>query len=260
MRYNGKGRNTGWAALLCLFWPVVAPLPVFADGAIRTLPGYYSTGCTFSVSITIEPPLDTVVAGLEDSPPPGWTEVDSISEGGAYDAETHKVKWGPFFTPSIPAMVSYNVTPPGDAIDTQCFAGTVSFDGFNQAIGGSACLPQDCLGGCDDEDDCTVDTCVDPPGGTCTHECQARRYGDVYPVPVGDGAAEIMDTLCILDAAGGEGDCLMVLPSGFIIGDIWPCLSPEGPGPDGAVEIMDTLAILDAADGEPPCLDPCTCR
>ena len=73
---------------------------------------------------------------------------------------------------------------------------------------------------------------------------------------------EIEDTLCILDAAGNapDAECLTVLPSGALLGDIWPCLPPRGAGPDGAVEVMDLLAILDAAEGTPECPDPCPCE
>ena len=108
---------------------------------------------------------------------------------------------------------------------------------------------------CYDADLCTIDTCAGMPDGSCMHTPIASRpYADVHPVPDGDGAVEIMDTLCILDAAEGEGDCVTDV-GGFMIGDIFPCPLPEGAGPDGAVEIMDTLAVLDAAEGNPGC-DP----
>ena len=111
---------------------------------------------------------------------------------------------------------------------------------------------------CDDGDPCTVDTC-DSQSGACTNTCQVRLYGDVSPAPNGDGTVEIYDILCVLDAAGATGDCTMIMPSGFMLADIWPCWPPNGIGPDGAVEIMDILAVLDAADGTPGCPDPCTC-
>ena len=72
----------------------------------------------------------------------------------------------------------------------------------------------------------------------------------------GDEAVEIMDTLCILDAASGTGDCLTDM-DGSMIGGIFPCPPPEGAGPDGAVEITDTPAVLDAAAGNPGCSPWC---
>ena len=110
---------------------------------------------------------------------------------------------------------------------------------------------------CEDGDLCTCDICEGAPEGVCVHNAiPSRPYADVFPVPCGDGAVEIMDTLCVLDAAEGEGDCLTVVGD-CMIGDIFPCPQPEGSGCDWAVEIMDTLAVLDAAEGEPGCADWC---
>ena len=101
---------------------------------------------------------------------------------------------------------------------------------------------------------CRCGTC-DAGTDRCTYrDLPNRPYADVYPVPCGDGAVEIMDTLCVLDAASGVGECLTDV-GGFMLGDIFPCPPLEGAGPDGAVEIMDTLAVLDAAAGNPGC-DP----
>ena len=111
---------------------------------------------------------------------------------------------------------------------------------------------------CEDGDLCTCDICEDPPGGSCVHNAiGSRPYADVFPVACGDGAVEIMDTLCVLDAAEGEGDCMTVVGD-CTMGDIFPCPQPEGSGCDGAVEIMDTLAVLDAAGGNPGCEPWCT--
>lgn len=51
------------------------------------------------------------------------------------------VKWGPFFDPSIPALVSYDVTAPGSLRGLECFDGTTSFDGNDVAVSGDLCLP-----------------------------------------------------------------------------------------------------------------------
>jgi len=117
--------------------------PSFAGpgpGAFRDLPaGDYLPGSALSVSIAINPPGGTTVVGLEDAPPAGWT-VSSISHSGSFDVPTGKVKWGPFIAPSIPASVSYDVTPAAGKTGQRCFLGTVSFGGADQPVGGDGCL------------------------------------------------------------------------------------------------------------------------
>ena len=137
-----------------------------------------------------------------------------------------------------------------------------------EAVGGeyqgddTTCDPNPCLAcfenaDCYDGDYCTVDVCEGAPNGTCVYTLiESRPYADVYPARDGDGAVEIMDTLCILDAASGTGDCLTDV-GGYMMGDVFPCWPPEGTGPDGAVEIMDILFVLDAAAGEPRCSPWC---
>ena len=49
------------------------------------------------------------------------------------------VKWGPFFNPSIPSTVSYDVTPSGPG-GTRCFDGTIDFDAVDETIGGDLCV------------------------------------------------------------------------------------------------------------------------
>ncbi len=108
--------------------------------AVRYLPASAAPGVAFEVVVTIDPPAGTFAVGLEERPPTGWTAITNISNGGTYDAANHKVKWGPFFAPSIPAQVSYDITPPPDASGVACFAGTVSFDGFNEPVAGDSCV------------------------------------------------------------------------------------------------------------------------
>ena len=131
------------ATLLAWSWVLAsasATAPVFAEGATRSLADHTDPGVTFTVTIVIEPPPDTVAVGLEDSPPAGWTQIDNITDGGTYDPEAHKIKWGPFFSP-FPAQVAYDLLPPGEVTETDCFVGTVSFNGINEPIGGDRCFP-----------------------------------------------------------------------------------------------------------------------
>jgi hypothetical protein len=78
--------------------------------------------------------------GVEDKPPAGWT-ISNISNGGAFDANSGKVKWGPFFSPSIPSVLTYDVLPSLSSTSEVCFVGTASFDGLDEAIGGELCIP-----------------------------------------------------------------------------------------------------------------------
>ena len=110
-----------------------------ADGATRDLSAYGGPGATFTVSIAIDPPMGTIVAALEETPPAGWV-VSNISDSGTWDAGTEEVKWGPLFDPSIPAAVSYDITPPGEVPGAPCFSGDVTFDTLIDTIGGDQCL------------------------------------------------------------------------------------------------------------------------
>lgn len=109
-----------------------------AQSATRDLTAFSEPGVPFTVSIALQTPPQTAVVAVEDKPPSGWV-VSDISDGGSWDAQVAKVKWGLFFDPSIPAAVSYTLTAPGGAGEF-CFDGMVSFDGVNQTTVGDACL------------------------------------------------------------------------------------------------------------------------
>lgn len=117
-----------------------AAQPAYAHGAARDLSDYSDPGVMFTVSISIDSPPGTGVVGLEEVPPAGWP-VSSISNGGIWVTELEMVKWPPFYEPSIPAVVTYDVTPPQQAQGIFCFAGNVSFDGPDRPIGGDECIP-----------------------------------------------------------------------------------------------------------------------
>lgn len=109
------------------------------QSAVRDLPPVYGGGVTsIPVSITINPPQGVAVVGLEDKPPASWP-VSNISDGGALDVQSGKIKWGPFFG-TIPGNVSYQLAVPGSASGPACFVGTVSFDGLDQPVSGDACV------------------------------------------------------------------------------------------------------------------------
>jgi len=136
-----RGRGVGlWsmvAALIC----ASAPSDAVAAGATRDLATYGDPGVAFTVSITLDPPPDTQLAGVEDSPPAGWITINNISHGGLYDPQSHKVKWGPFWSPEeIPAVVTYDITPPADALGSSCFSGIVFYYEGTWDITGDECI------------------------------------------------------------------------------------------------------------------------
>ncbi len=140
MRMSGKPSEGGVVAPGgWLIVSVALCLPAHAQTATRDLSAYSDPGAAFTVSITVSAPAGTIVVGLEDAPPVGWS-VSNISNSGTWDTGTAKVKWGPFFDPSIPALVSYDVSPPADTVGTSCFLGRATFDVSESTIGGDACL------------------------------------------------------------------------------------------------------------------------
>jgi hypothetical protein len=124
-------------AIFVLGW-VAAAQSAHGDAADRDLSGF-SAGQTFTVSIALDIPDGTQVAALEDAPPSGWV-VSNISDGGTWDAQAEKVKWGPFFGGPYPTLVTYDVTPPGELTGTLCFVGSVTFDAQHQPFTGDTCL------------------------------------------------------------------------------------------------------------------------
>lgn len=123
----------------------LAALPYAGEASgqvpVRDLSGYGGPGSQFAVTIVVNAPPGTGVAGLEDAPPAGWT-VGSISDGGTWDSLNQKVKWGPYFDASIPVEVGFDVTVPQQISGPQCFSGLASFDGQDAEIGGAVCLNQ----------------------------------------------------------------------------------------------------------------------
>ncbi|MBU0717209.1 MAG: right-handed parallel beta-helix repeat-containing protein [Planctomycetes bacterium] len=108
------------------------------QGAERNFPDCYCPGVSFEVTVRIDTPDGLLAMALEDQPPASWT-VGSMSDGCEWGPDTGKVKCGPFFAP-FPVEVRYTVTPPEDAVGEECFTGTVSFDGINQAVDGDQCV------------------------------------------------------------------------------------------------------------------------
>lgn len=99
----------------------------------------YTPAQAVLISISVVPQNGSVAYAIEDAPPVGWT-VSNINEGGVYDPDTGKVKWGVYFD-QCPLYFSYTVTPPANAVGAQSFVGTLSVDGTNSTVTGQTLLP-----------------------------------------------------------------------------------------------------------------------
>jgi hypothetical protein len=100
----------------------------------RELPPSYVPGEAFTVKLHAEPPSTTSAYAVEDVPPTGW-KVSDISNDGAFDATTGKVKFGPF-TDHEGRVLTYSLTPPSDATGRVEFHGLSSINGNSSPIGG----------------------------------------------------------------------------------------------------------------------------
>jgi hypothetical protein len=120
-----------------MFAVTAAPRPADGAGAARDLPEAVQPGSTITVTIQLTPPPGAAVAAAEDAPPVGWN-VSNISNNGAFDSISGKVKWGLFFDPSIPTSLTYDLSIPLFP-GAGCFVGTVTFDGGSFPVIGDIC-------------------------------------------------------------------------------------------------------------------------
>lgn len=147
------------------------PPPCVATRRFANTDLSFCPGELLRVVIELDPPASATALALEDLPPAGW-DVSQVSDGGFFDDTTGKVKWGPLFAP-FPQAVWYELMPTDDSAVVQCFEGTISVDGDNQAICGDRCLdrccprmqadlPQPFCPGCPVQDctQCNADTCA----------------------------------------------------------------------------------------------------
>lgn len=133
----GEGLHHGWsAAVVSAMLVTVAPPPARGQGASRDLSAFSGPSLPFFVQMDIDS-AEAMVVGVEEAPPTGWI-VGAVSNSGEWDEASGKVKWGPFFAPSVPTALSYEITPT-DPPGPGCFEGLASFDGADDAIGGDQC-------------------------------------------------------------------------------------------------------------------------
>ncbi len=111
---------------------------------------------------------------------------------------------------------------------------------------------------CDDQDDCTIDTCApgspDAEGDGCVHEYQVRLFADIVPsyCPPVCAQPDLDDIQCVLgdfgDGPSVDG-CEGIEPPRST--DLAPC------GGNGVLDLDDILTVLDAFAQIFPCPHPC---
>ncbi len=95
------------------------------------------------VMVTVEPPDGASAVALEIQVPRGW-HVSSVADGGVWDSQMRKVRWGPFFG-QMSRTLSFDALSPqhelrikGDRDGAEAvrggFTGTISVDGVNHSI------------------------------------------------------------------------------------------------------------------------------
>jgi hypothetical protein len=104
----------------------------------RTLPAGYIPGTAFVVTLGAQPPAATSAYALEDMPPKGWS-VSNVSDGGAFDPITGKVKFG-LFTDDTARTLTYTVAPPASATGSYRFSGSSSLSGKLIPIAGDSSI------------------------------------------------------------------------------------------------------------------------
>ena len=113
--------------------------PIPSSFVQRQLSQFYQTlGAAHEVTLLCQPATGTSVYAVEDRPPADW-QVTEVSAGGVWDAQTGKVKFGPFFDAEA-RFLSYAVIPPAGATGVQCFEGVGSADGLDSPVTGPACM------------------------------------------------------------------------------------------------------------------------
>ena len=86
------------------------------------------------IAIEVLPKPDVAAYAVEESIPAGFS-VDSIGGSGDFDANSSKIKWGPFFDNSA-RKLDYVLTAPSDFTGVVSFRGVGSFDGVDIPVTG----------------------------------------------------------------------------------------------------------------------------
>lgn len=114
---------------------VVAGKTISGHGdAHREPPVVWLPGLSGEVYLDVTPPPGTKALAVEEIVPPGWHVIDA-SDGGLFDRESGRVRWG-ILPGDQPRRLTFKVVPPSGSASTGAFAGYASFDGVNVKIAG----------------------------------------------------------------------------------------------------------------------------
>jgi hypothetical protein len=99
------------------------------------MPSVYTRSVAFTVTNVVFPDAGVGVYAVQDTVPGGWN-VSNISDDGTLNNTGNTVEWGPFFD-GLARSLTYQVTPPTNAVGAGDFSGVAEFDGTNEvAISG----------------------------------------------------------------------------------------------------------------------------
>lgn len=140
-RLTARARTSAGEEVISPPVEIVVAEPPPQPWVVRELPDSYAPGAELEVRLVLAPPPGVAAVAVEDQPPKGWT-VGLISDGGAFDPSTGRVKFGPFLENPARA-VTYRVTSPAGMTGRAEFAGLASADGGEAPVGGDqAIVPQ----------------------------------------------------------------------------------------------------------------------
>ncbi|MDA1277644.1 MAG: putative Ig domain-containing protein [Verrucomicrobia bacterium] len=95
-----------------------------------------ANGNIVTVKLDVNPVASTFAQAIQESVPAGFT-VSGLNEGGVFDVNSSKIKWGPYFDNSA-RKLDYVLTAPTDFTGVVSFSGVGSFDGVDYEISGDS--------------------------------------------------------------------------------------------------------------------------
>jgi hypothetical protein len=140
---NVAFRGTGWfdsTTVITSGDATMAPAPPGGGSVARTLPAWYGSGQSVTVTISIQPDLGTEVYAVLETPPEGWLATN-LSDYGSVSADGRSVRWGPFMDADARTNLTYELLAPATARSNVVFSGAGEFDGVSRSTVGQVSLP-----------------------------------------------------------------------------------------------------------------------
>ena len=153
----------------------VDPLPRLRPSVTRQLPARFFPGLPLVVTWQVTRTSDVQAIALEDRVPVGWT-VSAISDGGGFDAATHKVKWVLVGATATQFTLTATMLPPEGVLGTVQFTGVAAFDAWISAVQG----PDESAGSLGDASRHLPEHYVPGVSFTLTNEVQVAANAGFY--------------------------------------------------------------------------------